>query len=274
MPMMPRPASKHRRPMQFIEGLLRSWRRAGLRARLFMGAAAAAATCALGAIVVALFFAFSTPGLAPMHFGEYLSALEAGRVAKVTVRPDGAEVLLRDSAEPRELGVPLAWQPVERLTAAGVELHFRPEAPDRLPTITSLLGFATILAFAAAWAFKMRDMSRAGRRFDASKGGARRTFADVAGQEEAKQELGDIVAYLRDPARFAAVGASPCGGVLLYGPPGNGKTCLAAALAGEAGVPFLHASGSEFAEMFVGLGALRVRRLFAEARKAAPCILF
>ncbi len=96
----------------------------------------------------------------------------------------------------------------------------------------------------------------------------------MAGQEEAKQELADIVAHLRAPERFAAVGAAPCRGVLLYGPPGNGKTRLAGALAGEAGVPFIHASGAEFAEMFVGLGALRVRRLFAQARKAAPCILF
>jgi cell division protease FtsH len=154
----------------------------------------------------------------------------------------------------------------------GVAVRYEAEGRDRLPTISSLLGIATILAFGLAWAFKMRDMTRSGRRFQAPS--ANKGFGDVAGQEEAKAELGDIVSFLRDPARFTAVGAAPCRGVLLYGPPGNGKTRMAAALAGEAGVPFLHASGSEFTEMFVGLGAMRVRRLFDDARKAAPCILF
>ncbi|MBD0271079.1 MAG: AAA family ATPase, partial [Acetobacteraceae bacterium] len=159
-----------------------------------------------------------------------------------------------------------------KLAEAGAAVRYEPERRDPLPTISSLLGIATILAFGLAWALKMRDMTRSGRRYQPT--GANKGFAEVAGQEEAKAELGDIVSYLRDPARFTAVGAAPCRGVLLYGPPGNGKTRLAAALAGEAGVPFLHASGSEFTEMFVGLGAMRVRRLFDDARKAAPCILF
>jgi cell division protease FtsH len=159
-----------------------------------------------------------------------------------------------------------------RLAETGAAVRYEPSAPDRLPAISSLLGIATILAFGLAWALKMRDMTRAGRRYRVPSAG--KGFADVAGQEEAKAELGDIVSYLRDPARFVAVGAAPCRGVLLYGPPGNGKTRMAAALAGEAGVPFLHASGSEFTEMFVGLGAMRVRRLFEDARAAAPCILF
>ena len=165
--------------------------------------------------------------------------------------------------ERREVRAPLEWQPMAKLAEAGVAVRYEPERRDPLPTISSLLGIATILAFGLAWALKMRDMTRSGRRFLPP--GANKGFADVAGQEEAKAELGDIVSYLRDPSRFTAVGAAPCRGILLYGPPGNGKTRMAAALAGEAGVPFLHASGSEFTEMFVGLGAMRVRRLFDDA---------
>ena len=286
MPTPPRRVSKFRRLIRrppVPEPLLRFWRHASLGARLLAGAGVVVGACGLAVALFALASALTGPGpAAPMSFGEYREALAAGRIAAVVVQPEGAEVTLKEdggtTTTRHHVSAPLAWQPVDELAASGAEIRFEPEGPDRLPAITSLLGLATILAFAAAWALKMRDMTRTGRRFDGTGGGGngmrRTTFADVAGQEEAKQELGDIVAYLRNPARFAAVGAAPCRGVLLYGPPGNGKTRLAAALAGEAGVPFLHASGAEFAEMFVGLGALRVRRLFAEARKAAPCILF
>ena len=100
------------------------------------------------------------------------------------------------------------------------------------------------------------------------------TFADVAGQKEAKNELQEVVDFLRHPDRFVKIGARIPRGVLLVGPPGTGKTLLARAVAGEAGVSFLHTSGSDFVEMFVGMGAARVRDLFAEARKNAPCIIF
>jgi cell division protease FtsH len=263
------PPAKKRHLLHPAE-LLRVWRRAGTRARWLaaLGMLAGSGAAVMG--MVALSAAFATPAPVPIGFAEYRAALADGRIAEIVVRPNGAEITLADGT-PRRLSAPLSWQPVEALAASGAAMRFEPAAPDRLPAITSALGLAALLAFAVAWAFKMRDMTRAGRRFESA---APKTFADVAGQAEAKQELSDILAYLRDPRRFAAMGAEPCRGVLLYGPPGNGKTRLAAALAGEAGVPFIHASGSEFAEMFVGLGALRVRRLFAEAKKAAPCILF
>jgi cell division protease FtsH len=100
------------------------------------------------------------------------------------------------------------------------------------------------------------------------------TFADVAGQDNAKQEVAEVIEFLRDPERFHRVGAEPPRGILLMGPPGTGKTLLARALAGEAGVPFFSISASEFIEMFVGVGASRVRSMFAEAKKRAPCIIF
>src|SRR5206468_1424541 len=99
-------------------------------------------------------------------------------------------------------------------------------------------------------------------------------FKDVAGAEEAKQELNEIVEFLKYPSKFEALGATIPKGVLLFGPPGTGKTLLARAVAGEAGVPFFSISGSDFVEMFVGVGASRVRDLFAKAKKNAPCIIF
>ncbi len=100
------------------------------------------------------------------------------------------------------------------------------------------------------------------------------TFADVAGVEEAKQELAEVVEFLKEPKKFIALGARIPKGVLLVGPPGTGKTLLAKAVSGEAGVPFFSISGSEFVEMFVGVGASRVRDLFDQAKKHSPCIVF
>jgi len=253
-----------------VQRLRRFWRRADRRGRLLAAGATAAGASAAGAGLYAV-LAATSPAPAPMAFHDYTAAVAAGKVSEVLVRPQGAEIVLQ-GGERRQVRAPLDWQPMAKLAEAGAAVRYEPTPPDRLPTISSLLGIATILAFGLAWAFKMRDMTRSGRRYRPA--GGNKGFADIAGQAEAKAELGDIVSYLRDPTRFAAVGAAPCRGVLLYGPPGNGKTRMAAALAGEAGVPFLHASGSEFTEMFVGLGAMRVRRLFEDARKAAPCILF
>ncbi len=249
--------------------LRRFWVKASPRARLLTGLAALFGTLSLGALGFALHAWLAPPAPAPMAFGEYTAALARQEIAEVLVREEGAIVTLRDGTR-REVQAPIAWQPVQAIAGSGAAIRYEAPSPERLSTITSLLGFLTLLAFGGVYAWKMRDMGSRARQFKAGP----RSFASVAGQEEAKAELADIVSYLREPARFAAVGAAPCRGILLYGPPGNGKTCLAAALAGEAGVPFLHASGSEFAEMFVGLGALRVRRLFEDARRHAPCILF
>ena len=113
----------------------------------------------------------------------------------------------------------------------------------------------------------MPPTSFAGSARKVEKSGPRVTFKDVAGQENAKREVEELVAFLRDPARYRQLGAEPPRGVLLVGPPGTGKTLLARALAGEAKVPFFHISASEFIEMFVGVGASRVRKMFDEAKK-------
>jgi len=159
-----------------------------------------------------------------------------------------------------------------------VEFGGKPEK-SRLDSFASVvfkaLGFA--LPFALGWIImqQLRTMSGFSKKpARGASGDAKVRFSDVAGCREAKQELAEAVEFLADPERFAAVGAEPPRGVLMAGPPGNGKTLLARAVAGEAGCAFLQASGAEFEEMFVGLGAKRVRELFANARRMAPCIIF
>ncbi len=148
---------------------------------------------------------------------------------------------------------------------------------------TIIFSFLPLLLLVGFFIFIMRrTQSVGGQAMDFGKSHARLfsgskvavSFADVAGVDEAKEELAEVVEFLRNPAKFAALGARIPKGVLLLGPPGTGKTLLARAVAGEAGVPFLSISGSEFVEMFVGVGASRVRDLFEQAKKSAPCIVF
>jgi cell division protease FtsH len=146
--------------------------------------------------------------------------------------------------------------------------------PIMLPVI--LIGILLYFMMRQAQGQNMRAMSfgQSGAREVGKDNKNKMTFADVAGAKEAKEELSEVVDFLRQPKKFVAVGAKIPKGVLLMGPPGTGKTMLARAVAGEADVPFLHISGSEFVEMFVGVGAARVRDLFARAKKSAPCIVF
>ncbi|MDI3306438.1 MAG: AAA family ATPase [Acetobacteraceae bacterium] len=231
----------------------------------------------------------------PMSFSAYTAALEHGDVVKVAIGISAEDyqhvlVTMRDGSR-HLLRAPVEWLPKDAMLAHGVEISFdiprealeaanaqQASAGSVLvagmqilaPLLLALL-LGTMLFMALGHMRRMRGS--AGRLYepDASR---RVSFQDVAGQDAAKAELGDVLAYLRDPHRFDAVGAKPPRGVLLLGPPGTGKTLLARALAGEAGVAFFHASGSDFVEMFVGVGASRVRRLFERARKHAPCIVF
>jgi len=169
-----------------------------------------------------------------------------------------------------------------KLSAAGVDVTVKPEGRNLLFTI--LMNFLPIMLLIGFWLFYMRQMQGGG------KGGAmgfgkskarlltehqtKITFKDVAGIDEAKEELEEIVEFLKDPSKFQRLGGKIPKGALLVGPPGTGKTLLAKAVAGEAGVPFFTISGSDFVEMFVGVGASRVRDMFEQAKRNAPCIIF
>src|ERR687898_2865423 len=172
---------------------------------------------------------------------------------------------------------------VTKLSQKGVQITARPPSDNTPWFIALLVNWLPILVFIGAWIFLSRQMqSGAGRAMGFGKSKAkllteahgRVTFQDVAGVDEAKEDLEEIVEFLRDPQKFQRLGGKIPRGVLLVGPPGTGKTLLARAVAGEANVPFFTISGSDFVEMFVGVGASRVRDMFDQAKKNAPCIIF
>ena len=170
-------------------------------------------------------------------------------------------------------------QPIAQFIETGVEIELLP--PKETPWILLIL-LPLMISFAIWYYFsgknsgfgrKLKSLGKSGGKFfDIQKSTVR--FKDVAGIDEAKEELVEIVEFLSDPSRFTECGAQIPTGVLLYGEPGTGKTLLAKAIAGEAGVPFFSISGSSFVEMYVGVGASRVRDLFAIGKKKAPCIIF
>ncbi len=169
------------------------------------------------------------------------------------------------------------------LTKKGVRISAAP-VDDNVPSLFGvLISWFPMLLLIGVWIFFMRQMQGGGGRamgFGKSRARlltekvGRITFEDVAGIDEAKQELEEIVEYLKDPQKFQRLGGKIPKGVLLVGPPGTGKTLLARAIAGEANVPFFTISGSDFVEMFVGVGASRVRDMFEQGKKNAPCIIF
>jgi cell division protease FtsH len=248
-------------------------------------------------VMVVLASAFSVVGslVAPSgshstrgSYTRLLSDIGARRVrsAELDTENRTLRVTLTD-ATTYSTGVPGSAEPqlLDRLTQAGVSDVVVHGAPQR-SALLGLLGFLLPPLLIIALFVWMSRRARAGvggitgigrakaRRADTPAAAARVTFADVAGADEAVEELQEIKEFLADPRRFRAIGARIPKGVLLYGPPGTGKTLLARAVAGEAGVPFLSISGSDFVEMFVGVGASRVRDLFEQARKSAPCIVF
>jgi cell division protease FtsH len=171
----------------------------------------------------------------------------------------------------------------QRLTDKGVTVIAKPEDDGGNQILRALLNWLPMLVLVAVWVFFMRQMQAGGGRamgFGKSRARmltekqGRVTFEDVAGIDEAKQELQEIVEFLKDPQKFQRLGGKIPKGVLLVGPPGTGKTLLARAIAGEANVPFFTISGSDFVEMFVGVGASRVRDMFEQGKKNAPCIIF
>jgi cell division protease FtsH len=213
----------------------------------------------------------------PLSYSDFRLSLEKGEVRSVYLRGGRISGRLGDD-RPFASYAPDVAALLPLLEARGVEINAAP-GRDSGNWLGSLLPWMILLG---SWLFLLFFQRRAGggspfgksRAFPVSAGKQKMTFADVAGIDEAKEELAEIISFLRDSGKFTRLGGRLPRGVLLQGPPGTGKTLLAKAIAGEAGVPFFSISGSDFVEMFVGVGASRVRDLFQQAKKNSPCIIF
>ncbi|HHV08141.1 MAG TPA: ATP-dependent metallopeptidase FtsH/Yme1/Tma family protein [Firmicutes bacterium] len=238
-------------------------------------------------IIVALslinYFSTSTPQEKELNYTQFLNLLEKDEVASVTISNTTVDGVLKDGTN---FSMPFLGDTArleERLEKRNVEIDYKPvQGPPWWSTLFSTL--LPIILLVGVWMFIMQQTQGGGSRvmsFGRSKARmynmdekTRTTFADVAGCEEAKEELEEIVQFLKEPKKFLDLGARIPKGVLLVGPPGTGKTLLGKAVAGEADVPFFSISGSDFVEMFVGVGAARVRDLFEQAKKNSPCLVF
>src|SRR5690625_3053577 len=207
--------------------------------------------------------------------------VENGQVQEVTIQGNNISGRLGDGRS-FQTYAPDDPSLVERLREAGTLIKAEPQESVN-PLLSILISWFPMLLLIGVWIFFMRQMQSGGGKamgFGKSKAklltekSGRVTFDDVAGIDEAKQELEEIVEFLRDPQKFQRLGGKIPKGCLLVGPPGTGKTLLARSIAGEANVPFFTISGSDFVEMFVGVGASRVRDMFEQAKKHAPCIIF
>ncbi len=238
-------------------------------------------------LLVALFNLFQPSGpnnRAQMQvaYSDFLNEVNAGQVRDVVIQGRTVSGQLADG---RSFSTFTPEDPamISRLTEKGVRVVARPEESEVNPLFQILISWFPMLLLIGVWIFFMRQMQGGGGRamgFGKSKAKlltekhGRVTFEDVAGIDEAKAELEEIVDFLRDPAKFQKLGGKIPKGVLLVGPPGTGKTLLARSIAGEANVPFFTISGSDFVEMFVGVGASRVRDMFEQGKKNAPCLIF
>ena len=239
------------------------------------------------ALLLVVLFNLFQPGVThtsatQMAYSDFLTEVNTGRVRDVVIQGRTVSGQLTDGRT-FQTYTPEDPALVQRLTDKGVRVIAKPEDNDVNPLLHLLLSWFPMLLLIGVWVFFMRQMqSGGGRAMGFGKSRARMltekqgrvTFDDVAGIDEAKQELQEIVEFLKDPQKFQRLGGKIPKGVLLVGPPGTGKTLLARAIAGEANVPFFTISGSDFVEMFVGVGASRVRDMFEQGKKNAPCIIF
>ena len=224
-----------------------------------------------------------------LAYSELVASIEAGEVEEIVIDSSGttAEVTMKNERVPKEVNIPsidnLMETVSESMKAGTIEVSEKSES-FFMVVLSLLTPFGILIIFLIFWFFMMNGSQNGGSKtmtFGKSKARmvspqdkAKVTFKDVAGVDEEKEELEEIVEFLKNPKKFTDMGARIPKGVLLVGQPGTGKTLLAKAVAGEAGVPFFIISGSDFVEMFVGVGASRVRDLFEEAKKKAPCIIF
>ncbi len=235
--------------------------------------------------MILLFNLFSVRPHVPekeIKFSTFMSQLEHGEISEVTLRGNHISAVLKDGNTRVKTYAADYPDLVKTLREWNVQIEARP--PDESPWYaTFFFTFGPFILFLGLWFFLMRQMQVGGNKaLSFGKSRAKMltedrkkiTFSDVAGIDEAKQEVMEIIEFLRDPRKFQKLGGRIPKGVLIVGPPGTGKTLLAKAIAGEAGVPFFNISGSDFVEMFVGVGASRVRDLFEQGKKHAPCIIF
>ncbi len=241
----------------------------------------------IGVVLMTVFNQFNTRQTAPntMEYSQFMEEAKSGRIAKATI--DG-RMLRATTQEGRSItvytpGVQDIWM-VSDLMRYGVSINASKPDEEQSFLASIFVSWFPMLLLIGVWIFFMRQMQGGGKggAFSFGKSKARMldesansvTFADVAGCDEAKEEVAELVEFLRDPSKFQKLGGHIPKGVLMVGSPGTGKTLLAKAIAGEAKVPFFSISGSDFVEMFVGVGAARVRDMFDQAKKHSPCIIF
>jgi len=247
---------------------------------------------AIGMLLVFLLNAFQGGQMAnltgktgtEMAYSDFMADAKAGRIADVTIQGQEVTGHFTSGGEPFKVTVPDGENVVDRIQGAGVRITAKEAEAEKISAFSILLSWFPMLLLIGVWIFFMRQMQGKGgggamgfgksrARMLTEKHG-RVTFDDVAGIDEAKVELQEVVEFLKDPQKFQRLGGKIPKGALLVGPPGTGKTLTARAVAGEADVPFFTISGSDFVEMFVGVGASRVRDMFEQGKKNAPCIIF
>ncbi|HZM33992.1 MAG TPA: ATP-dependent zinc metalloprotease FtsH [Burkholderiales bacterium] len=238
----------------------------------------------IGLVLMTVFNQFNTrqTAQAPMEYSQFLEEVKSGKISKVTIEGRQLKAQTSDGKRVTSYSPGDIWL-VSDLLKYGVKIEAKPEEEPSL-LMNIFVSWFPMLLLIGVWIFFMRQMQGGGRggAFSFGKSRARMldestntvTFADVAGCEEAKEDVAELVDFLRDPSKFQKLGGRIPRGVLMVGNPGTGKTLLARAIAGEAKVPFFSISGSDFVEMFVGVGAARVRDMFEQAKKHAPCIVF
>ena len=217
-------------------------------------------------------------------YSDFMTAAKSGTIADVTIKGQDLSGHYTNSGGQFHAMVPNGENIVDRLQGTGVRIKAEAEESEKVSLFSVLLSWFPMLLLIGVWIFFMRQMNGKGGGGAMGFGKSRAkmltekqgkvTFEDVAGIEEAKEELQEVVEFLKDPQKFQRLGGKIPKGALLVGPPGTGKTLIARAVAGEAGVPFFTISGSDFVEMFVGVGASRVRDMFEQGKKSAPCIIF
>jgi cell division protease FtsH len=238
----------------------------------------------IGLVLMTVFNQFNTRSTTqqPMPYSQFVEDVKSGKIKSVVVEGRMLKAVTTEDKRVMSYSPGDIWL-INDLLKYGVKVEAKPEEEPSL-LMNIFVSWFPMLLLIGVWVFFMRQMQGGGRggAFSFGKSRARMldesnnnvTFADVAGCDEAKEEVGELVDFLRDPSKFQKLGGRIPKGVLMVGNPGTGKTLLARAIAGEAKVPFFSISGSDFVEMFVGVGAARVRDMFDQAKKHAPCIVF